>query len=255
MTAKPLLAATIYVTEASPTRCLEVLRGERLLSYFADAAYDRCSYCVGGSPVAVKRAVLKVAKDALERLDMRNHKGTHPTLGIVDHISVHPLRATLQDAADAALSIGTALPVPVLYYGAAHPEKKSLAEIRRGTTYFQKPPDDGLGVCCCGATPHVLNYNVQVTGDFAAAKRVASAVRTRGGNGLPGVEALALRHNDVVEIACNLLDDAPPPEEVKAEIKKHAEKNGLLVVGDYVIGRTKTDMLEALLHLEEEEED
>lgn len=83
-------------------------------------------------------AVLAVAEAALSALDLRSHAADHPRLGVLDHVSLHPLgqQATLQQAADAATSLGQQLAaapfgLPVYYYGAAHPAGRRLAEIRR----------------------------------------------------------------------------------------------------------------------------
>jgi glutamate formiminotransferase len=83
-------------------------------------------------------AVLSVAEAALSVLDLRSHAADHPRLGVLDHVSLHPLgqQATLQQAADAATSLGQQLAaapfaLPVYYYGAAHPAGRRLAEIRR----------------------------------------------------------------------------------------------------------------------------
>jgi glutamate formiminotransferase len=83
-------------------------------------------------------AVLSVAEAALTALDLRNHAADHPRLGVLDHVSLHPLgqQATLQQAAEAATCLGQQLAaapfmLPVYYYGAAQPTGRRLAEIRR----------------------------------------------------------------------------------------------------------------------------
>lgn len=83
-------------------------------------------------------AVLSVAAAALSAIDLRSHAADHPRLGVLDHVSLHPLgaEATLQHAAQAAASLGQQLAappfgLPVYFYGAAHPAGRKLAEIRR----------------------------------------------------------------------------------------------------------------------------
>jgi glutamate formiminotransferase len=96
-------------------------------------------------------AVLSVAEAALSVLDLRSHAADHPRLGVLDHVSLHPLgqQATLQHAADAATGLGQQLAaapfrLPVYYYGAAHPAGRRLAEIRRQLGEQRLP----LRACC-----------------------------------------------------------------------------------------------------------
>ena len=263
---RPLVVGTVYVSEEVVR---EVCSSARLLSTFEDAAYGRSSYCFGGAPQDVQKAVVGVALNAFERLDMRTHRGSHPTLGVVDHVSVFPLGSTpMVDAVETARAIGADLAsqVPILFYGKIN--DRSLAETRRQTSYFSPgkdislqveadlngPQTDKLGVCLVGATQHVLNYNVEVSGDIKAARRIAKAIRAKDG-GLPGVEALALpklqqdnNGENSFEIACNLLDvDRSPPSAVLAEITAAANTEHITVLRDYVIGPTKHQMLQDLL--------
>ncbi len=51
---------------------------------------------------------MRLARAALETIDLRSHAASHPRLGVVDHISCHPLGrdAALTAAAETARSIG-----------------------------------------------------------------------------------------------------------------------------------------------------
>lgn len=248
------LISTVYVSEAS-TVSLEVLKKHkvRVLSHFVDTFYERSSFCIGGLDDEVRAAVVAVAKSAFARLDLRRHSGSHPTLGIVDHISVNPiLDTTLEEAGSTAKEIAWGLGVPVLLYGAARPDGRSLAATRRLTPYFGKDrwPDVGaidprVGLCCCGAAPHVLNYNVKLDTDSKEiATRVAAQIRSGA------VEALALRHSSRFEIACNLLDVAvAPPDVVLQQVEAAARRDGVAVDHGYVIGLTREDMTRQMKEL------
>eukprot|EP00775_Hariotina_reticulata_P009143 gene9143-9311_t len=145
-------------------------------------------------------AVLTVARHSLAQLDLRQHAAKHPRLGVLDHISLHPLGpdASLQLAAQAALVVGKQLAeapyqLPVYFYGAAHAEGRRLADIRR-----HLEASAAAGVVTVGAVPWVVNYNVPLyTDDMAAARRVARAVSARGG-GLAGVEVSLVRQSEVL---------------------------------------------------------
>lgn len=273
----------------------------RPINSLAPLQYNRTNFTlVGRSPPQLAAAVVALAQEALQLLDLRQHTATHPRLGTVDHISCHPLTALPADAetggeqeqqqqqpgplpgeqqagsgaapAEAASTAGAAAAtaalaqliagqlgsgphaLPVFTYGWAHPQQRPLDDVRRQLGYFKgaaasswqgalgaaplapchgpaaAPPHSG--VCCVGAVPWLVNYNVLLhTDDLPAARAIARAVSQRGG-GLPGVQAMALRHTDGIEVACNLLDPAAsPPEAVLAAVQRLAVQHGGLAVG------------------------
>jgi len=144
--------------------------------------------------------------------------------------------------------------------------------------------DPAVGVCCVGATPLVVNFNVRLdTTERAVALAATRAVRTRRGgkrkagtpsspstsvpsaaalaasaaadeyeSGLPLVEALALKHQGgCYEVACNLLDTAvTDPEAVLRRVECVASAAGCGVEASYVVGLTveqiRTKLEEAL---------
>jgi len=174
------------------------------------------------------------------------------------------------------------LAVPVFLYGAASSEGVTLDAIRRSLGYFKSDsqgkwqgamefrsgdtaaaepstlglsPDFGptkgpftKGVLTMGAVPWIVNYNVPVTGtDFQAGKSVARRVSERGG-GLPKVQAMALFHNDTIEIACNILDTGvTPPQAVQDFVEsafREVGAQGALVGPGYLPGLTPDKALE-----------
>lgn len=236
-----------------------------LVQRFSDSIYHRSNFTLGGAPAPVLKAAMSVINEALKSIDMTMHSdATHPRLGVVDHVSLHPLGGTpLEAAREVALQIGkevgTKWPVPVLLYGACN--NKPLAEVRRSTSYFKgltldaevaqsdfgpRKVDPRLGLLCCGAVPYVQNYNIRlVTTDKSLAAKVAKAVRTKDG-GPVGVEALTLTHqNGHMEVACNLLDIArTPPADVLAVATKTAKELGVEVEEAYTIGMTGEEIWE-----------
>ena len=181
--------------------------------------------------------------------------------------------------AGAALGEGP-LAVPVHLYGGCHPQGRTLAALRRELGYFTGrecgdrggvsgggnssdpewegtfsryaglPPDFGpdlppedLGVMCVGAVPWLVNYNVTLeTADLAVGRSVARAVSSRGG-GLPGVEAMALRHGEGLEVACNLTDpERAGPAEVLRRVRGLADEAGVAVGDAYCIGPSPEEL-------------
>lgn len=102
------------------------------------------------------------------------------------------------------------------------------------------------GMCCVGASPWIINYNVLLhTSDVAAARHVARAVSERGG-GLAGVQAMALPHIDGIEVACNLLDPRRvSPAEVLAEVQRLAGAAGLEVGPAYRTNKAPEELTAA----------
>ena len=103
-----------------------------------------------------------------------------------------------------------------------------------------------------GCTQFVSNYNVPLcTSDLPTARRIAAAVRERGGAGTPRgaglahVEALALPHCDgFIEVACNLLNEAvTPPAAVLQRVRELAEAEGIGVGEAYTIGVSQAEAL------------
>ena len=131
--------------------------GTALASLFIDAPYNRSNFCLlGTSAEQLSAAATQLTQAALQLVDLHHHAASHPRLGVVDHISCHPLGSLappthrgssaqdgmgLQQAASLAQAIGSQLgsgesPLPVFLYGAAHPQRQSLADIRQALGYF-----------------------------------------------------------------------------------------------------------------------
>lgn len=107
-----------------------------LIRQFRDKQYHRTGFTIGGvCPRAVARASIEVSRQALRSIDLRSHEASHPRIGVVDHVSVHPLGESGEEfARQAGLMIATALGeegVPVLLYGDLRNGRR-LAEVRLG---------------------------------------------------------------------------------------------------------------------------
>jgi glutamate formiminotransferase len=262
----------------------------------------------------VANKVHEVAQSAfLEIGSFRKHSATHPRLGIVDHVSVHPIGTCDMDQAKAAARavgrrFGGELGVNTYMYGYAtmnenvgantnnrnnsdndntttsgngSNSRRELAEIRRKLGYFsangegetwvgasdvyyrmqkwEEKPDFGTGeksdveekgVCCVGAVPFVVNYNVPMVCELSdwsqeklvldLGKQIAKRVSQRNEiDGLPNVQSMALMRTTTnenedalssgnknmtmeIEIACNLLDETSSTtrEQVQKKIEE-----------------------------------
>ncbi|XP_061346758.1 uncharacterized protein LOC133292369 isoform X1 [Gastrolobium bilobum] len=289
----------VYISESRNRSALESIeRAAKLfplapiINKFEDVAYNRIGYTLvselgsvpSSEPCHLTNCVLAMVKAAFDTIDFELHTGTHPRLGVVDHICFHPMAdASLDQAARIArclaMDMGSSLQVPTFLYGAAHEEGRTLDSIRRVFGYF-KPnssenqwigglksdsmsmkPDSGpsqvtpsKGVLVIGATNWVDNYNVPlISSDISAIRRIAKRVSGRGG-GLPSVQAMALAHGEgVIEVACNLLDpNKVGGERVQQEVESLAREEGISVGRGYFTDFSQEEIIKSYLKLIEE---
>lgn len=111
--------------------------GCEVLHTTMDPDHHRSVITAMGSPAAVEDGAVAAAALALERIDMRRHRGVHPRIGALDVLPFVPLHG-MDMAGAAALAHRAAariarLGIPVYLYGAASkPQGRGLASIRRG---------------------------------------------------------------------------------------------------------------------------
>jgi glutamate formiminotransferase len=223
--------------------------GARLLEWSSDAIHHRSVLTIVGGAAQVLDAGVALAGVALERIDLRDHRGVHPRIGALDVLPFVPLRGgTLQDAVALAHRAGAEIwkryGVPSFYYGAAarRRERLLLPDIRRNVDWL---PDEGnvarhpsAGAIAIGAREVLIAFNVELaSADLAAAREIALAVRERNG-GLRSLRALALpRGDDRVQVSLNITDYlATPLYRVVELIARLAAERGIEVYGCELVG-------------------
>jgi glutamate formiminotransferase / 5-formyltetrahydrofolate cyclo-ligase len=204
--------------------------GARLLDASSDPDHNRSVLTLAGEPGPLHRALLAVYEVALAEIDLRAHRGVHPRVGAVDVAPFVPLGdAPMAAAVAAAERLGEAvaarfgLPVYLYEQAARRPERRLLAEIRRGgfEGFERKIAEEGwapdfgprrvhatAGVTVVGARFFLIAFNAVLdTGDVAVAKAVARQVRESGG-GLPAVRAMGvyLATRGLAQVSMNLVD-------------------------------------------------
>jgi glutamate formiminotransferase len=185
---------------------LAAAAGDSLLDVQSDADHHRSVFTLAGA--GVEGATRDLTRAAVGALDLRDHAGVHPRVGVVDVVPFAPLGdSNLSDAVLArdrfAVWAGTELDLPCFLYG---PER-TLPEIRR-TAFRGLLPDTGpgrphptAGTCAVGARPVLVAYNVWLESrDLALARRLATAVRG------PDIRALGLAAGGYVQVSMNLTD-------------------------------------------------
>jgi glutamate formiminotransferase/formiminotetrahydrofolate cyclodeaminase len=205
--------------------------GVTILDVETDADHHRCVLSFVGAPDACVEACFRVAKKSAELIDLNVHKGEHPRMGAVDVIPFIPVAGvTIEECAKLAEKlgerIGRELDIPVYLYdhAARKPERKDLANVRKGQFEGLKEligkdesrrPDFGpnhihptAGAVACGARQQIVNFNLNLDiADMTAGKDIAKRLRASGG-GLPAVRGkeIELAARKQVQISTVLTD-------------------------------------------------
>lgn len=263
----PLLECVPNFSEGRDEAVLDALRsagrsaeGAALLDVHADRFHHRSVFTLVGEPDAVAAAAFRMVRVAVDRIDLRSHRGEHPRIGAADVVPFVPLREIeMSDAVAVAEATGERvareLGVPVYLYGEAarRPERRTLAAIRRGgfeglsesvETDPGRAPDLGpsrlhstAGATSVGARDVLVAYNVFLgTEDVEAARAIAREIRSSSG-GLPGLQALGFRVEGRAQVSMNLLDvDRTPPVAAFREIRRRAAEMEVEVDRSEIVG-------------------
>jgi glutamate formiminotransferase len=192
-------------------------------------------------------------------------------LGATDVVPLVPLRhITLEECVELARTlgkrIGDELGLPVYLYEAAatRPERRNLADVRRGEFEElvvaihtpERAPDFGpayvgpAGAVIVGARPVLIAYNVFLdTSDVSVAQIIARAIRASSG-GFPAVKALGLLIDGQAQVSMNLVEYTQTPIHVVYDaITRLAEEHGVRVLRSELIGLAPQDaILQAAAH-------
>lgn len=237
------------------------MQGVKVADFNMDGDHNRSVLTLIGTPEAIVAAALAASEQAVALIDMRQQRGAHPRIGAVDVVPFIPLQnASMQDAVNAAHRFGRKFAertgVPVYFYGEAAlvPERKVLADIRRGeyeslAGRLSDPagrPDAGparfnprTGATSVGARKPLVAFNVNLdTDSVEAARAIARAIRYSSG-GLDHVQAIGIRLADrgIVQVSTNLTDcEATPIVVVFEAIQKQAEALGVDILESELVG-------------------
>jgi glutamate formiminotransferase len=228
-----------------------------VLDVHSDRDHNRSVLTLAGEPVPLVDAVVRLSRRAVELIDLRNHSGRHPLLGVVDVVPFVALQpstrrpATTGDAVAAAVGcagrLWQQLGLPCFLYEDAAPatHAASLPAIR-AEAFNPVPPDVGgpgphptAGAAVVGARGVLVAYNVNLrSSDLAVARRIAAQVRERDG-GLRHVRAigLLLASAGVTQVSMNLLRPATTPMAAAFDaVCEAARSEGTAVVGAELVG-------------------
>jgi glutamate formiminotransferase len=244
--------------------------GVRLLDVSSDASHNRSVLTFVGDAPAVRAGVLALFRAALERIDLRRHKGEHPRMGAVDVVPFIPIRGSSVDecvalSREAGAAIAKEFGVPVYLYedSASSDLRRNLAEIRKGqfegfAEKMKDPrwaPDFGpavlhpsAGAVAVGARAFLIAYNINLaTNDLAIADRIAKAIRHLSG-GFRYVKAMGvvLAERGIVQVSINMTNFKKTPlHRVFDCVRSEAERHGVAIVGSEIVGLSPAEALYA----------
>jgi len=245
---------------------IAIVPGIHVLDVQSDADHNRTVVTFVGEPEAVEEAAFRGIGKAAELIDMSLHRGEHPRMGAADVVPFVPIKnVTMEDCVAMARRlgerVGRELDIPVYLYeeAATRPERRNLAEVRRGEyegikaeieTKPERTPDFGpqhlgrAGATAIGARPPLIAFNVYLgTDDVEVAKAIARAVRHSSG-GLRYVKALGLLVKGQAQVSMNLTDYRQTPvHRVMEMIRREAERYGVSVVESELVGLIPNEAL------------
>jgi glutamate formiminotransferase/formiminotetrahydrofolate cyclodeaminase len=181
----------------------ETVEGVALLDVDPGKATNRTVITFAGPPEAVVEAAVRLARKAVELIDMRGHRGEHPRFGALDVCPLVPvsgisMEETAAFARELGRRLGEEVGLTVFCYecAASRPERKNLADVRQGEyeglaerlADARWKPDFGpaafnarSGATAVGARDFLIAYNVNLnTTSTRRANAIAFDIRERG---------------------------------------------------------------------------
>lgn len=244
--------------------------GVTLLDYSSNADHNRTVISMIGEPDKVLEAAWRLIVKAAEKIDLDQHQGEHPRMGATDVVPFVPVRGmSMEECVELAKTlgerVGRELSIPVYLYekAATRPERRNLADVRRGQYEGlkesiktpERTPDYGpsvlgkSGAIAIGARPPLVAFNVNLgTTNLEIGKAIAKGIRGSSG-GFVNVKALGidLSEQGMIQISMNMVDTQGTPLYRAMEfIKTEAAHFGVPVLGSEIVGLVPLDaMLDA----------
>ena len=244
--------------------CVDQIRetaGCTLLNYSSDETHNRTVITYMGDPAACEEASIKLAKKAVELIDLTKHEGEHPRMGCVDVMPFIPIKeATMEECVELSKKVGeriaTEADLPVFLYeeSASAPHRANLAKVRKGqfegmAEKVQDPdwiPDFGGqrihptgGVVAVGGRAPLIAFNINLgTSDEEIAKKCATIIReAKGGFKCVKAMGLLLEERNVAQVSINMTNfQITPLHRVLEQVRREAARYGVNVIGTELIG-------------------
>ena len=244
--------------------------GVTLMDRQSDGHHNRSVITFVGEAEAAGEGAFRGIAVAARLIDLTSHEGAHPRFGATDVVPFVPVRADdmavcIEIAHRLGARVGAELAIPVYFYedAARRPERRNLADVRRGEFEGlreaigrdpQRAPDEGpaavhpqAGAVAIGARQALIAYNVNLDSrDLELARRIAHEIRERDG-GLPCVKAMGLELDDGVQVSMNLTDYRRTSVLTAFEaVRSRAQAAGASVRESEVVGLLPQDAVTAV---------
>ena len=233
-----------------------------LLDVHCDPDHNRSVFTIVGEPEAMGTALFGLVRQAQHLIDIRQHQGEHPRIGVVDVVPWIPFQGvTMEDcvtyANDLGARVGQELEIPVFLYEQAGVvrSRAQLETIRRGglpalgtrmKTDRQWEPDYGppllhltAGAIAIGARFFLIAFNVVLkSDDLGIAKHIAKAIRASNG-GLPSLKAMGvpLLSQRLVQVSMNLIDYRKTSLRMAFDaVKQEAQRFNVEILESEIVG-------------------
>lgn len=222
-----------------------------------------------GTDQSIAEAAFRAIKKAAELIDMEKQQGKHPRIGATDVCPIVPVRnITMRECVvisrQLARRVASQLQIPVYLYeeSARSPERKNLADIRRGgykglnkkMQSIEWKPDFGpqllvnnAGATVIGARNFLIAFNINIDStEIKKTRFIAEQIRERGGKSTgykPGLfshcKAISwfIEEYKCCQVSVNLTDyRITSVHHVYEKVKEIASGMGLKVRGSELIG-------------------
>lgn len=262
-----ILMAEVNISEGKNLDLIEKVKaafldvqGIEVMDIDSNVDHNRTVFTYKGNQEEVLEATKKLAKKAVELIDMRSHKGSHPRMGAVDVVPFIPVKnITTEEAVGIAKEFGKylgSLGVPVYFYEDAQEKeyRKTLPAIRKGEYESlqekmkdkQWYPDEGpkefnakSGGTVTGARFPLVAFNINLdTQDLEIGKKLVKTVRAAAG-GYTCVRAIALelQEKKQIQVSMNMINyEKTPIHRVFETIKSEANRYNVNIVDTELVG-------------------
>jgi glutamate formiminotransferase len=224
----------------------------RVLDVHSDPDHDRSVITLAGEPLALQDALVALAGESIDRIDLRRHHGVHPRVGALDVVPIVVLEdedipLASEIATGLCERLGAELNLPVFRYGAiaTNPDRAAprdfrgggVEELERAIADGTMVPDCGphrlhptAGAVLVGVRPPLIALNIWLPdGTLTEARTIAARVRESGG-GLRSLRALGLYlpQAAMAQVSLNLEDyRVTAPALAIAAVREEAERLGV----------------------------
>jgi glutamate formiminotransferase len=220
------------------------VKSTKILDLHSDPDHNRSVITLLAEPAKIKQAAFELTERAMQLLDIREHTGVHPFIGVVDVIPFIPVQgitveATVSLAHDFGEQLWSKLKLPVFFYGQAG-KQRELPEVRKGGK-----PDLGerfhptAGAVAVGVRDYLIAFNVNLKSrDLDIAKSIASNIREKN-EGLPGVRALGveLASRGITQVTINIVDHRKTSlKQVFDEVASWAKEYRVQIIESEIVG-------------------